>query len=812
VLNLIFNQKFHKFSAMLLLASAFALLTACGDGGSGAGGTTTTTGGGGAIPVPVPVAAPSLTIALTDPTTGATVTSISNGTSATVNATLRDAAGAAVANTVVTFSAASTLATMIPTSGTALTNASGVATITLTGGGVAGATTISANAQVGTAAVTGSIGFAVGAANVTITTPVFGVGTASLSAFGTTSVTVTVNSGGVPVTSAQTVTFSSPCASANPVKAVLSTSATTVNGVAIASYRDNGCAGTDIITASVSGLASSSATLSVIAPETGSIQYISSSPINISLKGTGGTEVSQVTFKVTDASGGALSGKVVNFGLSTTVGGIILTPNTGTPFTSGTATSDANGLVFTQVNAGNVSTPVRVTATTCSNSTNPCTGTILTTQSSGLTITTGIPDQFGFSLAATTHSIEGWNVDGITSVFTVRLADHFKNPAPDGTGVVFTSEASTVVGSCSTVAGACSAVFTSSGTRPSNGRVTVLAYAVGEETFTDLNGNGWADSAKVGPPVIFNELIDPNGNATDLPEAYVDYNENGQWNSATEPYVDFNQDGAYNIADGKFNGVLCDDVTAGRSSAGTCSTTHTLHVRQSQTMVLASSSADITINGLETATATTTSGSNTLSNVNLLIGTLGVGHVLSGPGISAGTTITSIALPSVVMSAAATASGASVNITATAPAPTPAIGLPPCSTAAGTGAPGEPFQFIATIVDVNGNSMPAGTTVAFTTNNGTITSGTSFTMADSTGCRSSTHLVAGVPVLDYPGCPVSAGSATFGDIVVTMKSDAVFAAGTPNTCTNSNGTSGTFTVKVTSPKGLITYATKTVTD
>ena len=709
--NLLYSKKIHKLLAVLLSASAFALLSACGDGGTAAGGTTTTTGGGGTVPV----GAPSLVIALTD-SMGTTVNSVSNGTSATVNATLRNAAGAPVAFTIVTFSTASTMATMIPPSGTALTNAAGVATITLTGGATAGATTITANAQVGTAAVTGSIGFTVGAANVTISTPVFGVGGAPLSAFGTTSVTVTVSSGGQPITSAQTVTFSSPCASAIPAKAVLSTSATTVNGIAIASYRDDGCAGTDLITASVSGLATSSATLTVIAPETGSIQYVSSAPINISLKGTGGIEVSRVTFKVTNASGGALGGKVVNFGLSTTVGGIILTPNTGTPFTTGTATSDSNGFVVTNVNAGTVNTPVRVTATTCTNSTTPCTGTILTTQSSGLTITTGIPDQFGFSMAATTHNIEGWNIDGVTSVLTVRLADHFKNPAPDGTGVVFTAEAGTVVGSCSTLAGACSAVYTSSGTRPNNGRVTVLAYAVGEETFTDLNGDGWADLAPI------NEKIDPNGNPTDLPEAFVDYNENVTWDSLTEPYIDFNQDFAYNLADGKFNGALCDEVTAGRSSAGTCSATRSIHVRQSQIMVLSSSYANITIHGGVTPVAVT-----------------------------------------------------------------------PCSITTGN----APFTFNVTVVDVNGNAMPTGTTVAFSTDNGTITSATSFIQPDTIGCRTG-----GV-------CPTLVGSATFGEIPVTMKSDAVYVPAT--SCTNTTP-SGTFTVKVTSPKGLITTKTANITD
>ena len=711
--DLFSSQKMTRFFTAFLFAMTMAVFVSCTSGTTAGTTTPGTSGTGGTPPL---VAAPSLTLALSDPVTGATVTSISNGTSALVKATVKDAAGIAVPNAVVTYVLANaSMGTITPSSGTALTNSAGVATITIAGGAIAGATTITANAMVGSSAVTGSIGLSVGVASVTISTPVFGVGSTPLSAFGTTSITVTVSSGGVPVTSAQTVTFSSPCASSG--KAVLSTIATTVNGVAIGSYRDNGCAGSDIVTTSVSGATSSSATLTVIAPTTGSIQYISSLPANISLKGTGGTEVSQVTFKVLDTGGFPVSGKAVTFGLSTTVGGIFLTPNTGVaPYAIGTATSDANGLVVTNVNAGTVSTPVRVTATTFGTG-----GVILTTQSSQLTITTGIPDQFGISLVATTHNIEGLNYDGTTSVLTTRLADHFKNPVPDGTGVVFTAEAGTVVGSCTTTGGACSATYISSGTRPFNGRATVLTYAVGEETFTDLNGNGWADLTPT------SEMIDPNGNPTDLPEAFVDYNENGVYDPATEPFIDFNQNFSYDPKDGKFNGILCDDITAGRSSAGTCSTTHTLHVRDSQVMILSSSYANITING-----------------------------------------------------------GAPITI-------------PACSVVNGD----VPTTFAVTVVDVNGNAMPAGSTIAFSSTNGTITSAASLIQPDTIGCRSS-----------YSGCPTSAGSATFGNIPVTMKSDATFTivpAPGPNTCSNSTP-SGTFTVTVTSPRGLVTTATATVTD
>jgi hypothetical protein len=53
------------------------------------------------------------------------------------------------------------------------------------------------------------------------------------------------------VATPQNVTFSSPCASSG--KAVLSTGVATVAGVATGSYRDNGCAGTDPVSASVAG-------------------------------------------------------------------------------------------------------------------------------------------------------------------------------------------------------------------------------------------------------------------------------------------------------------------------------------------------------------------------------------------------------------------------------------------------------------------------------------------------------------------------------------------------------------------------------
>lgn len=532
---------------------------------------------------------PTLTLTLTN-AAGATVASITSAAPGTVKATLKDAAGAVVPSAVVTFSTDTTLATITPAV-TALTDASGVATVTLQPAGLfnSGATTISATAQVGTAAVTSSLSFAVGSVAVTVTAPVLGVGAAPLSAFGTTSITVAATIGGVPLdyycttvntnlvlTCDNTVIFSSPCGNAG--KAVL-TKASTVGGVATGSYRDNGCTGTDVITASIAGATSPSTNLVITPQTTGSIQFVSATPSSISLKGTGGVEAAQVRFKVLDTGGKPLSGKTVTFGLSTTVGGITLTPPT-----TDTATSDADGLVVTTVNSGTVSTPVRVTASTPG----ATPGTTLTTQSSALTITTGIPDQDSFSLSATKYNPEFRDIDGNTTVLTARLADHFNNPVPDGTVINFTTEGGSIVASCSTLTDGngnsnCSVTLTSQAPRPADGRVTVLAYAVGEESFIDLNGNGVAD-------LVPNELVDQYGASTDLPEAFRDDNENGV-RDAVETFFDFNQNGVYDPPDGKYSGVLCDTA---RSSAGTCSSNKTIHVRKSVAIIFSGSTAVIT--------------------------------------------------------------------------------------------------------------------------------------------------------------------------------------------------------------------------
>ena len=585
------DARFVSLFKTLLTASLLASIAACGGGGakspdgtSGGGGT-----GGGKT------AEPTLSISLLDPVSGAAKTAISSSSPGVVKVVAKKADGSAASNAVITFTTNDTLAKLSPTSGTALTDSNGVASVSISAADVtsAGAATVDATAEIETKSLTSKTAFALGASNVTISS--LTIDTNPLSAYGTTAVRVTVLSDGAPVSTPLTVNLSSGCAASD--KAQLDTGVTTVSGVATASYRDKGCGSRDTITASVAGISgTASGTVTVNAPNTGSIQFISATPTQISLQGTGGQTSANVKFRVVDEGNSPVSGKSVSFSLSTGIGGVTLS--------STSAISDSAGDVTAVVQSGTQTTPVRVLATTANSS-----GTLISTQSAQLTITTGLPTQTAFSVSATKLNIEGWDFDGENSTINARLADHFSNAPPEGTVVNFDSEGAKVQPTCSTAsagptaeAGVCSVLFTSQALRPTNGRVSVLAFAVGEEGFTDLNGDGLVDQTS--------ELVDANGKSTvGFGEAFVNFDESvvnpipptmpgdppldlTETRSSNEPFKDFDSNGIYLApiapASAKYKGILC------KASSGLCDSSKTLHIRQTMVIVLSGSDPYIT--------------------------------------------------------------------------------------------------------------------------------------------------------------------------------------------------------------------------
>ncbi len=488
---------------------------------------------------------------------------------------------------------------------TAITDANNQATVDILAASSLGAGTITASVPTGESA---SIVFAIGATNLQMGSGnpfqpgVAEVSATQISAGGTATISVSiVDENGTPFTDPVDVVFSSTCSIATPSLATISSPITTVNGTALTTYLATGCVGDDPINvqANAGGInLSATGSINVLPADAGSIEFVSATPEQIAIKGAGGlggSESSVVIFRVKDVNGNPINGRLVNFSLNSTVGGISLNP--------ASATTNAEGLAQTIVNSGTVATSIRVTAEI--DQTNPP----IVSQSTNLVVSTGIPDQDSFSISADILNPEAWDITGTEVTVTARLADAFNNPVPDGTAVSFTTEGGAIQSSCITVNGACSVIWTSQFPRPQGkelliegavphspntmgqrygGRATIIATAIGEESFPDLNGNGRFDISE--ETAFLGTNI--NNLPYDLPEAFVDHNEDGVYNPQQaggdpiggdlETFTDFNVNGIYDLADGNYNGVLCGDSTI-------CSPTQSLTVRRSLVLIMAGS-------------------------------------------------------------------------------------------------------------------------------------------------------------------------------------------------------------------------------
>jgi hypothetical protein len=537
---------------------------------------------------------------------------------------------------------------------TAITDSNNQASVDILSGNSLGAGTVTAAISTGE---TGQVLLVVGASNVLMGSGdpfqegVAEVSLAQISAGGTTVVTVNiVDDQGALFKEPVEVNFSSSCTSLTTPSASLSSPITTSNGVATSTYLAKGCVGDDPISvnANAGGISLSSTTsVDVLPASVGSIEFISATPENIGILGTGalgGAESATVVFKVLDTNSNPVNNQVVNFSLNTDVGGVQLIPTS--------ATSDNNGFVQTVVNSGSVATSVRVKADIAGSS------PLISSQSSVLVVSTGIPDEDSFSLSADILNPEAWDLDGTEVEVTARLADAFNNPVPDGTAVSFTTEGGSIDPSCTTTNGACTVTWRSQFPFPEGhvlmhdsdsieangegnendlnvngvtvhpaqsnntlgqkfgGRATIIATAIGEESFPDLNGNARFDASEM-TAFLGNNI---SGLPYDLKEAFVDHNEDGLYNPAEggdvndsgklEEFMDFNNDSVFTSTDKKYNGVLC-SIPA---HAG-CATQKSLNVRRSLVLVMSGSTGFITLNA--TIDAVPSGGNSNDSTVNI---------------------------------------------------------------------------------------------------------------------------------------------------------------------------------------------------
>ncbi|MEH6588908.1 MAG: hypothetical protein V7746_01560 [Halioglobus sp.] len=585
---------FARHTSRLVVALAFMFtIAACGGGGGGS-----SSGGGGFLP---DEGSPDykIELELTD-LNGNVTNSVSESDPALLTVSVRSG-GNGVAGLVV--SADSDIGQVFPAaSGTALTDEDGIALFKMESDGVVGAGTITASVTVDGETFSESLTFQV-------LRPDLRIGyfdgnefidgeialvpediTSSASAVLAMAI---VDESGELVFSEEVIFLRSDCA--NSGEAILPKSVATSTGQATATYTAAGCEGDDLITATLDNSgAQAFGTVNIAAAEVGSLNFVSAVPELIAIKGTGGSnrqETSDVTFIAIDGGGAPIPGVLVEFTLSTEIGGLSLAEDSAITATDGT--------VVAVVQSGSVATPVRVIATVEVDDDD-----FRSTISDSLVVSTGLPDANSISLSSEVLNVGGaLDIDGVTTKLTVRMADKYNNPVADGTSAVFTTEYGSIEDTCSTLGGACSVTWTSQSPRfPTFGqemirtidspdyrctahsgsggpcpddmgeirglRSAVTVYAIGEEFFIDQNGNG---------------LYDEGETFENLPEAFSDNNEDRVFTPAVGPmcgppsteerciaggaeeeFKDFNQDGEYSLnvfppefPNGFYNGTLC---------------------------------------------------------------------------------------------------------------------------------------------------------------------------------------------------------------------------------------------------------------
>jgi hypothetical protein len=527
------NTNIKRYGAPAATALVMALvLAACGGGGGnpgavgGSGSGSTGTGGTGTGTGATAVAKTTLTVLNSS---GNPTTDIAGGETATLKATVTLASGKPAEGALVTFSAGTSgMVVFVPASGSAKTDASGVATVQVrsvntTSAGALAINVSSVDLEKQTSTATLNLSF--GAAPLTVGTLSFVPAPSGvLPAFNTLSLNIPLTNGKEPATTAPGLSMSSLCVADGTATLVPGTLA---NGIQVATYTNNGCTrGTDVITVSA-GSSTQNISVPVAAANIGSIQFVSSnlSGSSIVLKGSGGqgrSESAQLTFRVVDNHNSGLPGVDVDFSATTTTGGLMVSPSH--------ATTDASGNVNTMVSSGTIPTPVRVTATATRNN------VTVSGLSDALTVSTGLPIQKSMSMSVDKYNIEGGEVDGIPASITVRLADQYGNPVSNGTAINFVTEGGAVgsaaQGACTTVDGGCSVSLISQNFRPTNGRVTVLAYAQGIENFVDANGDGqytctnYVDPVTGKVPTTYRPLVDTclsgGESFTDMGDPFLD--------------------------------------------------------------------------------------------------------------------------------------------------------------------------------------------------------------------------------------------------------------------------------------------------
>jgi hypothetical protein len=566
--------------------AAAAALTACGGGGGSAGITGTGSTGSGTTGSTTVSGVPTMSLSVVD-AVGTEITNhaLSQTQAQFLKITLKDSTGAAAPFTRVTVALDSTTAVLVPSTGAQLTDSSGVVLMRIAPASVTSSGPVLATA---TATVNG----------VAVTPQTYELqispGTVGLSALSVSPLTVqsgqsinvglnvTVNGAAAPSNSVA-VDFTSTCGSASPASALVDSTGRATSVVQTSST------GNCVVSASAGGV-SMSAPYTVTAPPITGIQFVSAAPDLIYQSGSAGVNTSTVKFKVIDAIGGGVAGVNVNASLTNSDGGI----NFCGPASPAVSVSGSDGVVTFSVCAGTLPATVQVRAALDAPNSSVFTNSHL------LTVQTGLPTQRFFDISATQLNFYAGGYftskfNGNSVQISVFSADRQGNPVPDGTKIVFVSEGGQInssgLSSCLITNGRCSVDLigqdyrpmgsAAAGGDPRPGRVTVLAYADGEEYFIDANNNNRYDALE-----LFEDLGAP----------YIDKDESGAFAAAYTNLVTGTNEGevSYPTPAGATGTSACPvNSNVGLSIAGTCNGIWTGYTKVRREIVIVFSGGEI---------------------------------------------------------------------------------------------------------------------------------------------------------------------------------------------------------------------------
>jgi hypothetical protein len=545
-------------------------LVACGGGGGDAGTPVTGTGTGTVIDTgtgALPEATATMALTVVDGA-GIEITNhiLSQTQAQFLKVVLKDGAGLAVPYTRVSVTLDSSAAVLVPVSGTQLTDASGVVLMRIAPASVNSSGTVRATAvsTVDATALSQTYDFQITAGTVSLSAVT--VSPVSVQNGQSVNVYVDVVVNGVPATSnSVAVNFNSSCGTVTPTSSLVDSMG---RASAVVQTTSTGNCSAD---ASVNGVNSLPTAFTVTAPPISGIQFVSAMPSLIYQTGSAGVNTSIVTFKVIDSLATGVQGVTVNASLTNTDGGINFC---GSPATGSSA---ADGTVSFSICAGTLPATAQVRAELADTP-------AVFTSSNLLTVQTGLPTQRFFDISASKLNFYAGGYftskfNGNTVTISVFAADRQGNPVPDGTKIIFVAEGGQInssgQSSCLLTSGRCSVDLIGQDYRPMGsaapdgdprpGRVTVLAYADGEESFIDKpdaagNYNNRYDLDK-------GELFE------DLGSPYLDKDESGLFLSAYTNLVTNTNEGesTYPMPSGSIGELVCpDNSNVGLSAANTC--------------------------------------------------------------------------------------------------------------------------------------------------------------------------------------------------------------------------------------------------